>query len=57
MYAYGRHSFASILGLSGAVSAPRLQAIMGHQDRKTTLRYLSHVFSAPVDERLRGVDI
>ena len=41
MYAYGRHSFASILGLSGAVSAPRLQAIMGHQDIKTTLRYVS----------------
>jgi integrase len=40
-YAYGRHTFASLVALSGAVSAPRLQAILGHQDIKTTLRYVS----------------
>jgi integrase len=40
MYAYGRHTFGSLAALGG-LPAWRLQAIMGHQDIKTTLRYVS----------------
>jgi len=39
-YAYGRHTFASLAALGG-IPPWRLQAIMGHSDIKTTLRYVS----------------
>jgi integrase len=41
MYDVGRHTFGSLVGLSANVSAPRLQAIMGHASITTTLRYVS----------------
>ena len=41
VYCYGRHTFASLLGLSGLVSAWRLQEILGHEDISTTQRYVS----------------
>lgn len=41
MYDVGRHTFGSLVGLSASVSAPRLQAIMGHASITTTLRYVS----------------
>jgi integrase len=41
MYDLGRHTFGSLVGLSANVSAPRLQAIMGHASITTTLRYVS----------------
>jgi integrase len=41
MYDVGRHTFGSLVGLSANVSAPRLQAIMGHAPITTTLRYVS----------------
>jgi integrase len=39
MYEAGRHTFGTLTGLGG-ISAWRLQAIMGHQDIKTTLHYV-----------------
>lgn len=41
VYALGRHTYGSIVGLSGAVSTWRLQEIMGHEDITTTQRYVS----------------
>jgi integrase len=40
LYAYGRHTAASIMAVMG-MSAFRLKEIMGHSDIKTTLRYIS----------------
>jgi integrase len=39
LYEAGRHTFGTLSGLGG-ISAWRLQAIMGHQDIKTTLHYV-----------------
>jgi integrase len=40
LYAYGRHTAASLMALGG-MPAFRLQEILGHADIKTTLRYVS----------------
>jgi integrase len=40
LYAVGRHTFGTLVGTSAMVSAPRLQAIMGHANIETTLRYI-----------------
>jgi len=41
VYDVGRHTFGSLVSLSANVSAPRLQAIMGHASITTTLRHVS----------------
>jgi hypothetical protein len=40
LYEYGRHSYGTIVGRSGKVSAFRLRDLMGHSDIKTTLNYV-----------------
>lgn len=55
VYCYSRHTYASLVGLSGAVSAWRLQEILGHADIETTLRYVSLKGQQLSPDELRGL--
>jgi integrase len=50
LYEYGRHSYGTILGNSGRVSAFRLRDLMGHSDIKTTLGYVHSGEGLSADE-------
>lgn len=55
VYCYSRHTYASLVGLSGAVSAWRLQEILGHEDISTTQRYVSLAGQALSPDELRAL--
>jgi integrase len=54
LYNYGRHTFGSLAGLGG-ISTWRLQEILGHQDIKTTLHYVSLRDQALTDPELAAL--
>jgi len=54
LYAYGRHTFGSLAALGG-ISAWRLKDIMGHQDIKTTLRYVDLAHMGLTDQELAAL--